>query len=45
MERSVGLFDANGNGQSIFMAAEFTGNSHGGGLMVALFLGGSTLVR
>lgn len=35
----------NGNGQFISKAAEFTGNSLGGGLMVVVFLRGSALVR
>ena len=41
MKGSVGLFDANENGQSLFLAAKFTGNCLGGGLMAAVFCNGS----
>ena len=41
MEGSVGLLDANENGQSLFLAAKFTGNCLGGGLMTAVVCNGS----
>ena len=37
MEGSIGLLDANKNGQSVFLAAKFVGNSLGWGLMAAVF--------
>lgn len=43
MEVSIGLCDANGNGQSTFLANEFSGNSLGGELIAAVFSGGSAL--
>ena len=44
MGGSFGLFDANGNGQSVSVAAEFTGKSLEQVLMAAVFSGGSALV-
>lgn len=44
-ESTTGLFDANRNGQSVSLAAELAGSSLGGWLMVAVFWGGSAIVR
>ena len=44
-EGSAVPFGASGNGQSVPMAAEFAGNSPGGGLTVVVFSGGSVVAR
>lgn len=45
MEGSIGLFNAYGNGQSVSMAAEFSGNSLRGLMTAVVVSGGSALVR
>lgn len=45
MGSSVGLFHANGNGQSVCLAAEFAGNSLGEGVRAVVFSEGSVVVR
>lgn len=39
------LLNANGNGQSVFLATEFLGNSLGGRSIAPIFAGGSALSR
>lgn len=42
---SLGLFDANDNGKSVSMAAEFTGNYHQLGVNTSVYSGYSVLVQ